>query len=41
VLCGKSLSSAAEDEAGEGFIVEVQNYRIEVNNFSMDTGKIF
>jgi hypothetical protein len=30
MLCCKSLSSAAEDEAGEGFSVEVQNYRIEV-----------
>jgi hypothetical protein len=30
VLYSKSLLSAAEDEAGEGFIVEVQNYRIEV-----------
>ena len=30
VLCSKSLSSAAEDEAGEGFSVEVQINRIEV-----------
>jgi hypothetical protein len=30
VLCSKSLSSAAEDEAGEGFSVEVQIYIIEV-----------
>jgi hypothetical protein len=30
VLCSKSLSSEAEDEAGEGFSVEVQFYRIEV-----------
>jgi hypothetical protein len=30
VLCRKSLSSAAEDEAGEGFSFEVQIYRIEV-----------
>jgi hypothetical protein len=29
MLCCKSLSSAAEDEAGEGFIVEVQIYRQE------------
>jgi hypothetical protein len=28
VLCSKSLSSAAEDKAGEGFSVEVQIYRI-------------
>ena len=30
VLCSKSLSSAAEDEAAEGFSLEVQIYRIEV-----------
>jgi hypothetical protein len=30
VLCSKSLSSVAEDEAGEGFSVEVKIYRIEV-----------
>jgi hypothetical protein len=30
VLCSKALSSTAEDEAGEGFSVEVQIYRIEV-----------
>jgi hypothetical protein len=30
VLCSKSLSGAAEEEAGEGFSVEVQIYRIEV-----------
>jgi hypothetical protein len=30
VLCNKSLSSAAEDKAGERFSVEVQIYRIEV-----------
>jgi hypothetical protein len=30
VLCSKSLSSAEEDEAGEGFSVEVKIYRIEV-----------
>ena len=28
VLCSKALSSAAEGEAGERFIVEVQIYRI-------------
>jgi hypothetical protein len=30
VFCSKSLSSAGEDEAWEGFIVEVQIYRIDV-----------
>ena len=30
VLCSKSLSGAGEDEAGEGFIVKVQIYRIDV-----------
>ena len=30
VLCSKALSSAAEDEAGERFSVEVQMYRIKV-----------
>ena len=30
VLCSKSLSSAAEDEAGKGFSVEVQIYRIDM-----------
>jgi hypothetical protein len=30
VLCSKSLSSEAEDEAVEGFIVEVQFHGIEV-----------
>jgi len=28
VLCSKALSSAAEDEAGKRFSVEVQIYRI-------------
>jgi hypothetical protein len=30
VLCSKSLSSVAEDEAGEGFSVEVQIYLIDM-----------
>ena len=30
VLCSNSLSSAVEDEAGEGFSVEVQIYITEV-----------
>jgi folate-dependent tRNA-U54 methylase TrmFO/GidA len=30
VICSKSLSSAGEDEAGVGLIVEEQIYRIDV-----------
>jgi hypothetical protein len=41
VLCSKSLSSAAEDEAGEGFSVEVQNCRIEVLFGWLSTNTIY